>query len=198
MNGLIAGDHGGRSRRGSAGRKSGQLAALVLTLALAGCAQTPDWVNPVNWFDDSFDGVFEGWFSDDVEQLPAVPKMSDKTPGADKPYPKLGRTQAPSNIGASPEARKKLANSLIADRDNAKYTNQDLRADNNRLAVAPPPPPKPALIPTAKPMAKRVAPERIKDLPAKRVAAVPAAEGTAARSASPSLPSPRSQFPPKH
>jgi outer membrane protein OmpA-like peptidoglycan-associated protein len=163
---------------------------LVLTLALAGCAQTPDWVNPVNWFDGMggmFDGMFDGMFSDDVDELPPAPKASAKTPGADKPYPKLGQTQEPSNTGSSPEARKKLANSLLADRDNAKYTNQDLRAGSQRLAVVPPPP-KPALVPMAKPMAKQAAPERIRDVPGKRMAAVPATEGTSARSELPSLP----------
>ena len=185
MNGQIAGNHGGRAGRGSAGRKSGQLTALVLTLALAGCAQIPNWANPVSWVDgvdDMFDNMFDGMFSDNVDQLPPAPKSSAKPPGADKPFPKLGQTQAPSRTGTSAESRQKLANSLIADRDNAKYTKQELRAGNQRLAAAPPP--KPTLIP----MAKSTAPERIKDVRAKRAAAIPAIEGTAARSVSPALP----------
>ncbi|MBC8239546.1 MAG: OmpA family protein [Alphaproteobacteria bacterium] len=186
MNGQIAEDHGVRTGRGSVGRRSGRLTALVLTFALAGCAQTPDWVNPVNWFD----GMFDDMFSENVDQLPPAPKTSATTPGADKPFPKLSQTQMPSNTGTSAEEREKLANSLIADRDNAKYTDQDLRAGNQRLAAAPPPPPppRPTLVPTAQPMAKQTAPERIKDVRAKKMAAVPVIEGTAARSAAPSLP----------
>jgi len=190
MNGQIAEDHdvrtGVRTGRRSVGHRSGQLTALFFTFVLAGCAQTPDWVNPVNWFD----GMFDDMLSENVDQLPPAPKSAATTPGADKPFPKLSQTQTPSNTGTSSEEREKLANSLIADRDNAKYTDQDLRAGNQRLAAAPPPPPppRPTLVPTAQPMAKQTAPERIKDVRAERMAAVPVIEGTAAQSEAPSLP----------
>ena len=127
MNGQIAGSHGGWP-----GRKSRQLAALALAFVLAGCAQTPDWVNPVTWVD--------GVFDKDADQAPSAPKTAAETPGADKTYPKLGETQAPAKTATTAEARQKLADSLVADRDNAKYTDQNLRAGDQRPTAAPPPP----------------------------------------------------------
>jgi outer membrane protein OmpA-like peptidoglycan-associated protein len=149
-----------------------------MVLALAGCSQAPDWADPGDWFDDMF--------NDDVEQLPPAPQSSAKTPGADKPYPKLSETQAPTNTGSSAQALQDLTNSLVADRDNAKYTKQDLRAVDQRVAAAPPPPPQ--LIPTPEAKAKSAAPKRIEDVSPKRMAAMPASEGTAPRSELPSLP----------
>ncbi|MDA1099275.1 MAG: OmpA family protein [Proteobacteria bacterium] len=181
MNGQMAKGHGARIEGSAVRQKSGGLAALVLMLALAGCSDAPAWSNPVGWFD--------GMFSDDVDQLPEAPKSSAKTPGADKPYPKLGEAQEPSRTGSSAETRAKLSSGLIADRDNAKYTKQDLHASNPRLAAAPPPP-KPTAVAklTPVPMAKSTAPERIKDVSPQQMAAIPAIEGTAARSETPSLP----------
>ncbi len=174
MNGQIAQGHVARTERGSVGRKSGQLTALVMILALAGCADTPDWADPGDWFND------------DVEQLPPAPQSSAKTPGADKPYPKLSETQAPANTGSSAAALQELTNSLVADRDNARYTKQDVRAVDQRVAALPPPPPTLKPIPEAK--AQSAAPKRIEDVSPQRMAAIPATQGTAPRSELPSLP----------
>ena len=179
MNAQIAAERGGH-----AGRRSRKLTALAAVLVLTGCAQTPDWVNPVNWVDGMFDGnMFDDMFSEEVEQLPPAPKTAAATPGADKPFPKLGQTPVPPKSATSADDRKNLANSLVADRDSAKYTNQDLRAGDQRMAAAPPPP-KPMPVPVAKPAAPSVA----KAEGSKKMAAIPAVKGTAARSTSPSLP----------
>ncbi|MDP6832422.1 MAG: OmpA family protein [Alphaproteobacteria bacterium] len=164
--------------------------ALTLVLALAGCSQLPDapdwatppdWVNPTNW------GNPVDWFGDmfgeDVENLPPAPRPSARAPGADKPFPKLGETPAKPEPASSAESRQKLANSLVADRDNARYTDQNLRAGDQRMAAAPP---KPASTPVAKPRA----PMAKKPASKKQLAAIPATKGTAARPASPSLPAP--------
>ena len=178
MNGHIAGNLAHRAGRGPVGRKSRQAAALAFVFVLAGCSQVPDWVNPVNWVD----GMFDGMFNDEVSELPPAPKPTETTPGADKPFPKLGQTQAPERMGSSAAERKELADSLVADRDNAKYSNENLRAGDRRLAAAPP---QPIPLPTvkSKPM------ERIDDKSGS-LAAVPTVQGTEARSTSPSLPAP--------
>ncbi len=159
-----------------ASRMVPMLTALALVLAVAGCSQmptlsdlpdVPDWANPVTWVDGMFDS------SDDVESLPKAPTVARGTPEVDKPFPKLSDAPA-AKSGSSPEGRKALARSLVADRDNARYTDQNLRAGDQRMAAAPPPP-----APAPKPAAP---------LMAKQTSAVPAARGTAALPASPSLP----------
>jgi len=66
-----------------------------------------------------------------------MPDMPDLSSG-DKPFPKL--TAAPAaKTPLSANSQEKLANSLVADRDNARYTDQNLRAGNERMAAAPPP-----------------------------------------------------------
>ena len=172
---------GNQARR--MGRLPSTLTALALVLALSGCSMMPDmpdlpdmpdmpdapsWVNPFNWFDDD----------DDMGSLPKAPGQSTQASSGDKPFPKL--TAAPAaKTPSSANSREKLANSLVADRDNARYTNQNLRAGNERMAAAPPPP-KPAPLRQTKTSPPAVAKQQL--------AAVPAAKGTAARLASPALP----------
>ena len=125
------------------GRLPSTLTALALVLALSGCSMMPDmpdlpdmpdmpdapsWVNPFNWFDDD----------DDMGSLRKAPGQSTQASSGDKPFPKL--TAAPAaKTPSSANSREKLANSLVADRDNARYTDQNLRAGNERMAAAPPP-----------------------------------------------------------
>jgi len=186
MNGQIAKERGGHalSMASSQATRSStasslslrSLTALALILALAGCSQLPDvpeWVNPVSWVD--------GMLGGDVDALPPAPKGAAKTsgaPGADKPYPKLGELPPVPKSTGSADTRQKLANSLIADRDNARYTDEKLRASDSRMAAAP--------LPKAKPPA----PSPAKQPGNKQLAAIPAAKGTAARPVSPSLPAP--------
>ena len=111
------------------------LTALALVLALAGCSQTPDWdeavewVNPVSWFDSSDDG-----------QATTRATANATATSSDKPFPKLGEAPAPQTTSTAAD-HEKIASSLVADRDNARYTDQNLRAGNHRMAAAPPPPP---------------------------------------------------------
>ncbi|MFP6772860.1 MAG: OmpA family protein [Alphaproteobacteria bacterium] len=162
------------------GRLPSTLTALALVLALSGCSMMPDlpdlpdmpdapsWVNPFNWFDGD----------DDIGSLPKAPGISTRASSSDKPFPKLAATPVPKSP-SSAKAWEKLANSLVADRDNARYTDQNLRAGNERMAAAPPPP-TPTPLHQAKPAVPTVAKQQL--------AAVPAAKGTAARLAPPALP----------
>ena len=168
-------------------RPTARLTALALVLAVSGCSMMPDmpdmpdtprWVNPFNWFDGD----------DDLSSLPKVPTTTSTTSSAsakassgDKAFPKLAAEPAPKST-SSAEGREKMANSLVADRDNARYTDQNLRAGDQRMAAAPPPP-KPILVPKTKPPVPTVAKQQLT-----AVTAVPSAKDTAARPASPSLP----------
>ncbi len=191
MNGQIAKERGSRTlpmAPSQAARTAGPLTAapltaLALVLALAGCSQLPDvpeWANPAGWVD--------GMFGENVDVLPPVPTSTSKSagaPGADKPFPKLGELPPPPKSESSTETRQKLANSLVADRDNARYTNENLRAGDTRMAAAPPAP-KPAPLPKAKPPT----PSPVQQPSNQQLAAVPAAKDSTARPASPSLPAP--------
>lgn len=124
-----------------------KLALAIALLSIAGCS-TPDWVNPGNWFDDEGAPV-------PIEN--SQPSAED----ADGEYPKLGSTPAVPGQTVSIQEAETIENGLKADRDNAQYTDEKLRADT---AVQPLPKPKPVASPLS---------ETTQDGPA--VAAVPAA-----------------------
>ena len=134
-------------------RKAPAIMSVGLALVLAGCSMmpkmpampnVPNWVNPVSWFD----GLWTE--DDDAQTLPksAVVSMSSK----DKSFPKLGDTPK-LRARTAAEERNKIANSLIADRDRARYTDQNLRAGDKRMAV-------PTPVPKAKPLAPKAAGKR--------------------------------------
>ncbi len=132
-----------RERR-PARRTAATLTALVMASALAGCSYVPNWVNPTTWFEGMFDG------SEDVATLPKAPTTAESATSKDKPFPSLGGTPV-ERRPSSAEDREKLAQSLVADRDNARYTDQNLRAGDQRAAA--PRPASPAPVPQAKPPA---------------------------------------------
>src|SRR6266446_1810248 len=58
-------------------------------------------------------------------------------------YPNLASVPPPPNRALTAAEREKLTQSLIADRTNAKYSDERLRAGFPAVAAAPPPPPPP-------------------------------------------------------
>lgn len=106
---------------------------IVLSLGLAACSSSSSsstssssssksssaWYNPVGWFES---GEAKG---DPAPLDGTAPEVAD-TPN---------RPEAKPNAAAQ---RKDLAQGLLADRDNARYTDEELRG---RPAGAPPPPP---------------------------------------------------------
>lgn len=175
------------------GRLRSPVIAMTLALALAGCSQVPDWANPVEWVDGAASGMgsmFDGMFGNDVDTLPPAPKTAksdQKTPGEDRLFPKLGATPTAPTTASSATERTKIANSLVADRDNARYTKQNLRAGDQRMAAAPPPP-KPMVVSKTKTAALVKQPST--DAASGKLTAIPTIKGTAQRPASPSLPAP--------
>jgi len=99
----------------------------------------PNWVNPVSWFD----GLRTG--GDDAQTLPK--SSGGGTTSKDKSFPKLGDLPK-LKATTSAEERIKIANSLIADRDHARYTDQNLRAGDKRMAAS-------TTVPKAKPLAPK-------------------------------------------
>ncbi len=85
-------------------------------LAITGCS-TPDWVNPVNWFDDE-------------EAAQPV-----ETVAANGEYPKLGEVPDVAGQTVSIQEASTIQDGLKADRQNAQYTDDNLRAATTPQAM---------------------------------------------------------------
>jgi len=130
--------------------RRGVLVAVLIALSTGGCSSVPDAVNPVEWYKGTRD-----WISGDDK--PAAAKRAEvrPVPGADRSFPKLD--SVPERPAQSTAAeREKMANSLIADRDAARYSNEQFRRQDSSIATAslpqaasasPVPAPKPAQAP---------------------------------------------------
>jgi len=112
------------------------LAAALLAASTAACSEVPDWVNPGSWYR----GVV-GSDSDASEEAGALPPpggdagtaQAEETeapvPGADEPFPNLASVPDTPPATTTPEAAERLVSGLIADRENARYTDEVLRGE---------------------------------------------------------------------
>ena len=133
-----------------------RFALLTAVLAIAGCS-TPDW------------------FDDDEAPVPienSTPTAEDVKNDDNGEYPKLGSTPAVPGKTISIEEADTIENGLKADRDNAEYTDQKLRADT---AIQPLPTPKPVVVEPATPAASQASATgpAVTPVPAAPVAAAP-------------------------
>ena len=103
---------------------------LAAVLLLAGCSSVPDWADPTEWFGSD----------SSAETSESAKETAAKTPGEGKDFPNLAsvpaRPKAPSE-----EERKRLADSLTADRENAEYSKDVIRRQSAASVPPPPPPP---------------------------------------------------------
>jgi outer membrane protein OmpA-like peptidoglycan-associated protein len=113
-----------RSRRRSA-RRLGMLAVL---LGLTAC-------NPVDTWRD-LSGVSRNDPDPDT-----TPNTKNLAAGEASDYPNLATVPPPPVRALTAAEREKLTQSLIADRANARHTDEQLRAGFSPVAAAPPPPP---------------------------------------------------------
>tara|TARA_R110000787_G_scaffold86057_14_gene183479 strand:- start:16948 stop:18048 length:1101 start_codon:yes stop_codon:yes gene_type:complete len=123
-------------------RTAGFVAAACFTLTA--CSSVPDAVNPVEWYK----GTTE-FFSGDEETKTAEDEKP-ALPGEDGEYPNLASVPDKPSV-SSEEQRKKLSQGLVADNENARYTeNPAASRDAPRRALNPiPPKPVAAAEPTA-------------------------------------------------
>lgn len=108
-------------------------ALLVAMLGLAGCGS---WADPTEWKDPT------GWFGDDDASAQPVPSgnIARDAGGNAERFPNLARVPPrPVEMSANSE-RRQAVDSLAADRANARYTDEELRA---RPADSNTPPPAP-------------------------------------------------------
>jgi outer membrane protein OmpA-like peptidoglycan-associated protein len=116
------------------GRTAAGLIALGLPLWLASCSHVPEAVNPVAWYRD-ISGSSQNDAKDEQSR-----NQKNLEAGTDKDFPNLASVPGEPNSTLSGIDRDKLQQSLIADRNNAKYSNEQLEAGQaNVPGVAPPP-----------------------------------------------------------
>ena len=132
---------------------------IVLASVLAACSSVPDWANPARLY-DQVSSVFTS--DGDDEAFPTASDVPDR----------------PETTTA--EARRETAEGLVADRENAQYTDDEIRREARAqvAAVAPTPAPVPAPRPAPPPRQERVttpeAAPRPTPAPPQQVAEAPA------------------------
>jgi len=113
---------------GRQGRSAGSLVALALLFGLGAC-------NPVETLRD-----WTGASQNDPDPDTA-PNTKNLAAGEAADYPNLATVPPPPVRGMTAAERQKLTQSLIADRTNARYTDEQLRVGFSTSPAAPPPPP---------------------------------------------------------
>ncbi len=136
------------------------------------------------FFDRMFGSMF-GTPSPPRDSTGAHPMAESKTvPGEDKPYPNVG--SVPSRPAVSPaEERQKMVQGLVADRADARYTDETLRREEpqpRQSEAQPAPAPRPQAQPAPQPQAQLPAPPAPPRAEAAPPAPAPAAPQTAALS----------------
>ena len=98
----------------------GRAAAVVaFSLLLGACSSVPDWANPVEWYQGTAD-----WISGDDEGSEArveARRSGKAAPGADQPFPTLSTVPERPKRVTSESGRRKVENTLVADRNRARY-----------------------------------------------------------------------------
>jgi outer membrane protein OmpA-like peptidoglycan-associated protein len=117
--------------------------ALVFGLVclLGACSSVPNAVNPIAWYRD-----LSGASKDD-ELDKNQPNQANLDAGGQQPYPNLADVPKAPDTATSAIDRDALQKNLVADRQNASYTDQQLRGNTPVLALVPPPAPAPAVAP---------------------------------------------------
>ena len=105
-----------------------RLAVVGLLLGVAAC-------NPVDTWRD-LTGVSRNDPDPDT-----TPNTKNLAAGEASDYPNLATVPPPPERALTAAEREKLTQSLIADRTNARHTDEQLRAGFSSVAAAPPPPP---------------------------------------------------------
>jgi len=111
-----------RSAAGQFCRSAAGFAVVGLPLWLAACSHVPEAINPVAWYRD-----ISGNSSRDVKDQEGR-NQQNLAAGGDKAYPNLATVPDEPDRVLSGIDRDKLQESLIADRNNAKYTRDQLEA----------------------------------------------------------------------
>lgn len=115
-------------------RRRGGLVAALVAMSVGGCSYVPDAANPVEWYKGTRDWINGADKVEAAKQPDAKP-----IPGADKSFPKL--YSVPKRPRSTTRAeRQKMANTLIADRNSARYSDEQFRRQNSSIGAGTLPP----------------------------------------------------------
>jgi outer membrane protein OmpA-like peptidoglycan-associated protein len=111
---------------------SRSLAMGALLAALTGCSadKVLDAMNPLSWLRDT-NGAAKN------DPAPDAANAANLEAGSKEPYPDVGSVPNEPTRGLTQEQKDKLAQGLIADRENAHYTDEQLRAGNAEASTRP-------------------------------------------------------------
>jgi hypothetical protein len=156
------------------------LAIAFAVAALGGCSA----LNPINWYRDLSGASKNDALGSDQRN------QKNLEAGSAQPYPNLGEVPDAPDRATGALDRDALQKSLVADRANARYTDEQLRAGTqSTVLVAPPPPATPASATPTAPKAASPSAASPSPAPAARQASPPAGpaapQQAAARQASP-------------
>ena len=116
-----------RGRRSRRGRLARSTAGLVLVATLGGCSFVPDWADPTDWSYRWANPVnwYEGVFGQDDSAIAVT--TDSGVPGEDDDFPSLNSVpDRPITVETS-EERAAVAEGLVADREQARYTDEVIR-----------------------------------------------------------------------
>ncbi|MBK18371.1 MAG: hypothetical protein CMM52_05990 [Rhodospirillaceae bacterium] len=146
------------TKKSSTSKINRQIIVVCAAAFLAtGCSSVPDWANPAEWYRDTKD-----WVTGSSRDSAQPPQAATPIPNADKNFPKL--SSVPARPAAPSEAdRKKMAKSLTADRQAARYSDDQIRRQGDAVTRAPAPAPvaktPPAVVP--KPVVRATPPAQV-------------------------------------
>jgi outer membrane protein OmpA-like peptidoglycan-associated protein len=118
-------------------RSARAASALTIVLLIAGCSAVPDWANPIEWYDSAaglISGEQQARTEPDVKNT--VSALAPKGAGQQKDFPNLSGVPERPKV-ASLKERKRLGDSLKADRKNALYSSEVI--NRQRAATVTPP-----------------------------------------------------------
>lgn len=102
--------------------RTGPMAAAIAALLLAACSTTPEWTRP-STISDSITGQSP---SEPTNETVAAQQAAAENSSDDAAFPAAGSAPKAPETGAEAEKRD-LANSLVADRQHARYSGEALR-----------------------------------------------------------------------
>ena len=121
------------------------LAIVFVAFAVSGCAEVPDYANPVEWYRSVVDG-FDG-------EPRQVRVKAEPVPGASEPFPNLADVPEAPDRDVTLTELGQVAEGLAADREQARYTDEVFRGGDavaglaQPAAPAPQPAPQPLIAP---------------------------------------------------
>src|SRR5690349_17231046 len=105
-------------------------ALLMIGAAVSACSSVPDWVNPGTWIGGSSDSQTPGGDTQSgADQGAAAAGSQGQTVAeASDQYPALADTPDKAPPSISTDEQKQVAGALVADRTQAQYSAEALRA----------------------------------------------------------------------